>query len=914
MFRRTSRKATLPFLTTLAALNLVAAPVFAQAPTVVPAPITAPATPIAASSSIAALLPKNTTGLFLINTNESRWQELRKFGLFPKDFSFPSFFYLTEKQVDFNRDVRPWLGDQIGYAWLPSRGAVTIASVNNAEPISQYIEAVKSSRTKPVNEQQYKGITILQWEPEPEPVKPDESEPKEPAKPPTGENKKPRKKQPANQTKGLLSQLEIAKAPNTPEVSSDVESKNQTPSSEAVLKPQPLVIAVLPKHVVSSNSVEAIQQVIDAQIIDTQTGEQLSSDPKFQQVVQNPRYAKSLFVGYGKYVELMKSLNEENRRQSEQLRGRLPSTIPDPFLLSPEKLDPLNDFYDTIDAYIWAEQDGLHVQFGLDFKQAIPEEWIAGFTTKNEILTQLPEVSYMMGNSQNLSLYWRILMLALESQSSIKAQLDQFRENSRNLVGVDDRDLFPWMTGEYAMFMYPTRKGFLPEMNVDLGIGLMVDTNDRPAANAALSKLNQFLKPRLGQALFHERKLSGEPVVELGGIQNGKRIDFMSYGWVDSDSLLILGGGGSLNDFSPKPKSSLAQSANFKAAIAPLKNSNMGYLYINGGAVMTLVNNSILPLFLGKEVSSSPFLDEIKASLASIRSISASGSLTPTRSESRGFMALAITRKQADEQVSNASEFLQIGDRQFGEGDEAGAIQNYTRAIELDPNNAIAYAVRGDAQVMQKNYGAAIEDYTQALRLDPKNAQNYHSRGRAKSSTADYRAALEDFNQAIALDQTNPAFYSMRARIRLALEDYPNAIADAETALKLEPYMRDAHSTKCYARARGLKDFTGALTDCNQAIGEPEQVGSSEYLGKRCYVRANLRDQNALEDCDRAMQLTREFPEQEPSVFENRGLAKAALGNRSEALDDLRKASELFEQQKDSHSQQRIEKVIRSMD
>jgi tetratricopeptide (TPR) repeat protein len=61
-------------------------------------------------------------------------------------------------------------------------------------------------------------------------------------------------------------------------------------------------------------------------------------------------------------------------------------------------------------------------------------------------------------------------------------------------------------------------------------------------------------------------------------------------------------------------------------------------------------------------------------------------------------------RKQADEQLKNENTY--------------GAISNYTEAIRLKPDDAMAYNGRANAYLKNKNYNAAISDWEYALRLN----------------------------------------------------------------------------------------------------------------------------------------------------------------------------------------------------
>jgi tetratricopeptide (TPR) repeat protein len=49
-----------------------------------------------------------------------------------------------------------------------------------------------------------------------------------------------------------------------------------------------------------------------------------------------------------------------------------------------------------------------------------------------------------------------------------------------------------------------------------------------------------------------------------------------------------------------------------------------------------------------------------------------------------------------------------------------GAIAAYTRAIALDPTNAVCYANRAAAHIKTEQYGSAIADAGEAIKLNPK--------------------------------------------------------------------------------------------------------------------------------------------------------------------------------------------------
>ena len=59
------------------------------------------------------------------------------------------------------------------------------------------------------------------------------------------------------------------------------------------------------------------------------------------------------------------------------------------------------------------------------------------------------------------------------------------------------------------------------------------------------------------------------------------------------------------------------------------------------------------------------------------------------------------------------------------------AIDEYTEAIRLNPQCALAYSNRGDAYRKKGEFDKAIVDCTEAIRLDPKDAQALSHRGYA---------------------------------------------------------------------------------------------------------------------------------------------------------------------------------------
>ena len=60
------------------------------------------------------------------------------------------------------------------------------------------------------------------------------------------------------------------------------------------------------------------------------------------------------------------------------------------------------------------------------------------------------------------------------------------------------------------------------------------------------------------------------------------------------------------------------------------------------------------------------------------------------------------------------------------------------------------------------DYERAVEDYSQALLVDPQNSYAYYNRGITRDRSGDYEGAIADFSQAIRLDPANADFFHNR--------------------------------------------------------------------------------------------------------------------------------------------------------
>ena len=83
-------------------------------------------------------------------------------------------------------------------------------------------------------------------------------------------------------------------------------------------------------------------------------------------------------------------------------------------------------------------------------------------------------------------------------------------------------------------------------------------------------------------------------------------------------------------------------------------------------------------------------------------------------------------------------------------------IADYTRAIELNPDDPNAYNNRGLAYSKSGDLKQAIADYTKAIELDPVFALAYYLRGFVYSKSGDLEKAIADYERYLEVAPNAP--------------------------------------------------------------------------------------------------------------------------------------------------------------
>jgi tetratricopeptide (TPR) repeat protein len=181
------------------------------------------------------------------------------------------------------------------------------------------------------------------------------------------------------------------------------------------------------------------------------------------------------------------------------------------------------------------------------------------------------------------------------------------------------------------------------------------------------------------------------------------------------------------------------------------------------------------------------------------------------------------------------------------------AVIDLGEAVRLDPNNAWAYARRGAASLMISQYEAAIKDLNEAIRLEPNNAFAYSSRGDAYRLNNQYDLAIKDLNEAIKFDPNDVSIYAVRGDVYRLNNQYDMAIKDLDEAVRLNPTNAFAYSSRGDVY-RLINQYDMAIKDLTEAIRlNPDDAFS--YVSRGIAYSMKNQYEAAIKDLNEAIRL-----------------------------------------------------------
>jgi tetratricopeptide (TPR) repeat protein/S1-C subfamily serine protease len=215
------------------------------------------------------------------------------------------------------------------------------------------------------------------------------------------------------------------------------------------------------------------------------------------------------------------------------------------------------------------------------------------------------------------------------------------------------------------------------------------------------------------------------------------------------------------------------------------------------------------------------------------------------------------------------------------------ALDDYNKAIELNPNHAGAYYNRGLLYSDQKKYDLALSDYDKAIEINHNYAEAYVNRGVLYRLQEKYELALADYDKAIELNRNDAVAYYNRGNLYKNLQKYDSALADYNQAIKLNRNFANAYYNRGVLYI-DLQKYDLALSDFSKAI-EINRNFAGAYNNRGLLYDNQKKYDLALSDYSKAIDINPNYAE----AYNNRGVLYDDLQKYELALSDFSKAIDI---------------------
>ena len=187
------------------------------------------------------------------------------------------------------------------------------------------------------------------------------------------------------------------------------------------------------------------------------------------------------------------------------------------------------------------------------------------------------------------------------------------------------------------------------------------------------------------------------------------------------------------------------------------------------------------------------------------------------------------------------------------EGDYAGAISTFEKALKIDPSDVSPFYWRASAFFELGQYQKAYDDYSKLFAEWPRDEVVRFDRANTLFELGRLVEAYADVDAALKLVPDYAAAFETRAKFENYEGKWQDAIADSNAAIKLDPGRMLAHYRRAYAEW-ALDDLEGAASDYGDAIRLDSKFASAH--AERSEVMAELkRFDEAHSEIDAAMKM-----------------------------------------------------------
>lgn len=133
--------------------------------------------------------------------------------------------------------------------------------------------------------------------------------------------------------------------------------------------------------------------------------------------------------------------------------------------------------------------------------------------------------------------------------------------------------------------------------------------------------------------------------------------------------------------------------------------------------------------------------------------------------------------------TSQSEDLKKEGNAAFSSGKFSEALELFSKAIEIDPENHVLYSNRSAAHASLKDYSQALEDSEKAISIKPDWSKGYSRKGAALYGMSRLEEAKLAYEKGLEIDGSNTL-------LKKGLEDTKKAMENAEKSASQNPFAK----------------------------------------------------------------------------------------------------------------------------
>lgn len=251
------------------------------------------------------------------------------------------------------------------------------------------------------------------------------------------------------------------------------------------------------------------------------------------------------------------------------------------------------------------------------------------------------------------------------------------------------------------------------------------------------------------------------------------------------------------------------------------------------------------------------------------------------------YKALSKINPLVKRQLTMNQEFYNLGLEKANKKDYAGAVEEFSREIELNPHFAAVYLQRGLAYFELGLTLQAVSDYTIVLEIDYKYVEAYYCRALARLMLKNYPGALADVDNVILYQYKSAPGHNLRGTVLRKQGKIHEAIVSFKKAAELYLEKKDKENCRlCMEQIQQLQPKPAPVPTKQATNVTPNVQSQQDYFIKLLEQAEKGDTRSAMESLNWVLQVD----PQDGIAYCCRGVVRYKQGNYRDAISDFNQA------------------------